>query len=127
MQSQTHEGGSKARKPECSVIVSPVTPTECFRVEGMVSREQILFLLDTGAVVTLLRKDTCSWINARRPRKLEPWSEHQLVGVDGALLQVHGQAKIGVELGGAVMPTDVIVVSPLTTEAILSHCSGHIR
>ena len=119
MRSQTHEGGSKARKPECSVIVSPVTPTECFRVEGMVSGERILFLLDTGAAVTLLRKDTWSRINARRPRELESWSEQQLVGVDGASLQVHGQAKIRVELGGVVMPTDVIVVSPLTTEAIL--------
>ena len=99
-------------------LLYPVTPTECFRVEGMVSGERISFLLDTGAAVTLLRNDTWARINLRRPRKLEPSSEQQLVGVDGASLQVHAQAKIGVELGGVVIPTDVIVVSPLTTEAI---------
>ena len=41
------------------------------------------------------------------------------MSVDGTSLQVHGQSRINLSLGGHQYPTDVIVVSPLTTGAIL--------
>ncbi len=62
------------------------------------------FLIDTGAAVAWDEK---------------PWAEVQLVGVDGSPLTVHGQAKVDLWLYGHRYPTRVVVVSPLTTEAIL--------
>ena len=73
------------------------------------------FLIDTGAAVTLIHKD--AWDNMQR--QLEPWAEVRLVGVDGSPLTVHGQARVDISLHGHSYPTRVVVVSPLTTEAIL--------
>ena len=41
------------------------------------------------------------------------------MNVNGSPLQVHGSAPVQLQLGGISYPTDVVVVSPLTTEAIL--------
>lgn len=79
----------------------------------------ISFLLDTGAAVTLLRKDAWERVNAEKTHKLSPWSGQRLVGVDGSPLQVFGQVEMKLTLVGKHFPTNVLVVSPLTTEAIL--------
>jgi hypothetical protein len=39
--------------------------------------------------------------------------------VDGSPLQVFGQAKVDLNIRGKAFPADVLVVSPLTAEAIL--------
>ena len=77
------------------------------------------FLLDTGAAVTLLARDAWTRNDPKRSTKLEPWTEYRLVGVDGSPLQVHGQARVDIELEGEKLSGDVVVVSPLTSEAIL--------
>jgi len=41
------------------------------------------------------------------------------VGFDGSPLHVHGQAEVQVEVKGELLQAEVLVVSPLTTEAIL--------
>ena len=77
------------------------------------------FLVDTGAAVTLMRKDTWDQVNDGLATELEPWSERQLVSVDGTPLQVHGQACVDIVLDGTNYQSGIVVVSPLTTNAIL--------
>ena len=51
--------------------------------------------------------------------RLEPWNERQLVSVDGNPLQVYGQASMDIILDGTKYQSQTVVVSPLTTSAIL--------
>ena len=59
-----------------------------------------------------------SW-KSQEKWKLQPWTRHKLVSVDGSPLHIHGYTTATVELGGAELQVDMVVVSPLTTEAIL--------
>ena len=77
------------------------------------------FLLDTGAAVTLLRKDTWDHVNLDNWQSLWSYSAVQLVGVDGSPLTIHGSATVDLHLDGHSITTDAVVVSPLTAEAIL--------
>ena len=86
---------------------------------GAVNGAQVSFLLDTGAAVTLLRDDTWTRANAKVPQELKPWSTLELVGAGGTPLTVHGSACVELELEGEVFLSDIVVVSSLTTEAIL--------
>ena len=101
------------------VTISVVTPTGGYRVDGKINRIPISFLLDTGAAVTLIREDVWSRINSGGQVRLEPWSEQRLVSVDGSPLDVFGQTEVELDLGRCVFQMTVVVVSPLTTEAIL--------
>ena len=69
--------------------------------------------------MTLLRKDTWDQANFDNKLTLLPYSTVQLVGVDGSLLTVHGRATVKLYLEGVSTTIDVVVVSPLTAEAIL--------
>ena len=53
---------------------------------------QTPLLLDTGAAVTLLRKDTWDKVTSHSPQQLVPWSETKLVGANGSPLNIHGSA-----------------------------------
>ena len=50
---------------------------------------------------------------------MEPYGEQQLVGVNGTSLQVYRHASMGLLLNGSKYEADIVVVSLLTTEAIL--------
>ena len=75
-------------------------------------------LLDTGAAITLLRRDVWTKVSVRPPT-LQPWSGATLVSAGGMPLTVHGCACIDFVLGGRKFQTTFVVVSPLTSEAIL--------
>ena len=110
----------EGRKNMTQLTISLVTPTGGFQVEGLVNGSAIPFLVDTGAAVTLMRKDAWDRVNTRKQEtNLEPWAEQQLVSVDGTPLQVYGQATVDLAINGKVYQAGVVVVSPLTTEAIL--------
>ena len=76
-------------------------------------------LLDTGAAVTLLRKDVWARVVAESPQELESWSTLKLVSAGGTPLTIHGSAQVKLELEGKEFLTEIVVVSPLTSEAIL--------
>ena len=118
--SQSYEGqSSKALNKDRVVGISPLTPSRGYKVEGTVNGVPIVFLLDTGAAVTLFRKDTWARISANHPQQLEDWSLLKLVGADGSPLTIHGHAHVSVELEGENRQMDAVVVSPLTQKLFL--------
>ena len=76
-------------------------------------------LVDTGAAVTLMSKETWDDIRPTTNGKLKPWFERQLVSVDRTALQVFGSMEAELTLGSRKFQSEIIVVSPLTTQAIL--------
>ena len=77
-----------------------------------------MFLVDTGSALTILRKDI--WERCKGPeQQLEPWCQKRLVGVEGSFLQVFGSATVAVNIHGEILQVAVVVIDPLTTEAIL--------
>ena len=103
--------------PDTIVYASPVAPLAGYRLSG--TGVNISLLLDTGAAVTLLREDTWLQVAAKDTPALKPWSAAKLISAAGAPLTVHGSASIELKLGNEGFITEVLVVSPLTSEAIL--------
>ena len=98
------------------ISISPISGG--YRLPGLVGGVPVTLLLDTGAAVTLLRQDVWTKV-AAQSSDLEPWSGATLVSAGGTPLTVHGHAYVAFELGGRRFKTDFVVVSPLTSEAIL--------
>ena len=110
--------GEPSKAHSC-VCVSPVALTGGYRLLGAVNGVQMSLLLDTGAAVTLLREDTWARITAESPQELRPWSTLKLVSAGGTPLTIHGSARVELDLEGEKFTTEIVVVSPLTSEAIL--------
>ena len=69
------------QKPR-DLIISVITPTGGFHLEGLIYGQSISFLVDTGAAVTLMRKDTWDQITQGQKVDLEAYREQQLMSVD---------------------------------------------
>lgn len=68
-------------------------------------------LVDTGAAVTLLRKDEWDKISRVPSTELCPWGKRQLFRFDGTQLRVYGSAEVRLTLGDTDFRSDVIMVS----------------
>ena len=117
--------GGESRLPEgvirnkaLELPVSPVSPVGGYRLEGSVNGLAVSLLVDTGAAVTLLRKDVWDRVSVSEG-PLTPCSALGLVGADGSPLQTFGTTSVTLALNGATMSVDVVVASPLTSEGIL--------
>ena len=111
---QVSDGGKlKVQQP---IHISPVTGG--YRLPGTINGTNVTLLLDTGAAVTLLRQDVWAQITAP-PSDLKPWPGAALVSADGTPLTILGCACVNLGMGGRNFRTDMVVVSPLTSEAIL--------
>ena len=98
--------------------ISSVIRPQGYEVEGAVNGVPTSFLVDTGAAVTLLRRDTWNKISASCPQELRRQSALNLVSVDGSPLTVHGSACVNVALGrGISKALEEVVVSPLTSDS----------
>lgn len=75
-----------------------------------------LTLVDIWASVTLISKDQ---VNQAQGVQLEPWTVRQVVSVDGSPLKIYGHTSVAISMGGTAYSVDTVVVSPLTSEAIL--------
>ena len=77
-----------------------------------------MFLVDTGSALTILRRDT--WELCKQSgQQLTPWCQSKLVGAEGSQLHVFGSAIITLNLEGEIFDLSVVVIDPLTSEAIL--------
>ena len=82
----------------------------------MINGKESLFLIDTGAGVSLLQEEL--WKRVEEP-KLEPWSEQRLVSVDGTPIHVLGSTKFEISFAGKNFSQEMVVARSLTTGAIL--------
>ena len=86
-----------------------------------------MFLVDTGSALTILRKDT--WERCKEPQQqLVPWRRSRLVGAEGSQLHVFRSATVTLSIEGEKYELSVVVIDPLTSEAILgldvlTHCT----
>ena len=111
-----HVSGGETPTVQLPIPISPVTGG--YRLLGSLNGTPVTLLLDTGAAFTLLRQDVWNRI-ATCTSELKPWPGPPLVSAGGTPLTIHGRAHLTLHLGGRNMNTEMVVVSPLTSEAIL--------
>ena len=107
---QVSEGETKA------ISIFPISYG--YKLPSMISGVPVTMLLDTGAAVSLLRRDVWIKVSAQLS-DLQPWSGATLVSAGGGPLTIYGCACIDFVLGGRNFQNEFVVVSPLTSEAIL--------
>ena len=90
-----------------------------YQVEVEVHGVKVKFLVDSGAAVTLMEKGLWERISKNHPQKLGAYDMSGLVGVERSSLTIHDCATVNLQLGNREIETKIIVVSPLTTDAIL--------
>ena len=116
--SNTEDRVSEGEKLTVQTPIYVSVVTGGYRLPGSVNGTNLNLLLDTGAAVTLLREDVWRQIAPQSP-KLESWDGAALVSAGGMPLTVHGCVCVNLGLGGKEFKTKMVVVSPLTSEAIL--------
>ena len=87
-------------------------------VVAKVNDTSIVFLLDTGSALTILRKDVWEWCKLPTQQE-QPWNQKRLVGAGGTLLHVYGWVAVEIDVKGEKSSQSVVIVDPLATEAIL--------
>ena len=108
------EGDSKTVQLNGQCLLA-VNPTSAYHVAGYLSNMPVCFMLDTGAPVSLVRKDIFDQVKG----ELVPWAGGGLVGVEGTPLDIHGMATVEIVLLGKLLRAEVIVASSLKAQAIL--------
>ena len=101
------------------LIISVITHAGAFHIEGLVNGSVTLFHIDTGAAVTLMRKDMDRVNTRKQGVRLEPWVEQQLVSINGTPSQVYGHAAVDLSIDETVYLAGVVVVSPLTIKSYI--------
>ena len=107
--------GGELTKVQHVIEISPVIGG--YWLHGTVNDVDVTLLLDTGAAVSLLHLDV--WSQITPPGGLRPWSGASLVSAGGTPLTVHGCTTLPLDVGDNKFCTEFVVVSPLTSEAIL--------
>ena len=97
--------------------VLPINSSSAYKIPAFVNNICVNFLLDTGAAVSLIRKDVWEQVNAKKQQQLSP-TGHRLVGVDGTPLKILGAAQVGIRIGRELFFADLIILECLTTDAI---------
>ena len=98
--------------------MSIVNPKFSFSVTVTINDKVVVFLVDTGLALTILHRDT--WEKCKEPQQqLVSWCQSKLVGAEGSQLHVFGSAVVKLSIGGESFELSVVVIDPLTSEAIL--------
>ena len=116
--SRVCKGINNVQQTQTDIFVSPISSTVAYKISTLINNLPVSFVLDTGAAVTILHRET--WEKIKMPkRQLTTWTGQNLIGVEGTPLQVLGCSEIPVEIEGKTFSMKVIVVSSLTAEAIM--------
>ena len=99
--------------------VLPINSSSAYKIPAFINNIRVNLLLDTGAAVSLIRRDVYLWeqVNAKKQQQRSPIG-HQLVGVDGTPLKILGTARVGIRIGQELFSANLIILEFLTTVAI---------
>ena len=98
-------------------LIGISTLSHTFTVTGQLGQGTASLIVDTGAGITLLRRDV--W-KGDLNGKLLPWYGCKLVGANGGTLNVVGMVRaMQLGLGGKMFAVDTVIVESLTSEGIL--------
>ena len=98
-------------------LIGISTLSHTFTVTGQLGQGTASLIVDTGAGITLLRRDV--WKRDLNG-KLLPWYGCKLVGANGGTLNVVGMVRaMQLGLGGKMFAVDTVIVESLTSEGIL--------
>ena len=103
-------------QPKTPISLLPVG--NAYRLRGEVNGCDVTFVVDTGAAVTLLDKMLWDRVNVTG-QALSSWTGPPLVGVEGTKLDTWGTTTVEISFAGEVFRFPVLVVSSLTSSAIL--------
>ena len=110
----------EAQTDQLTVPSLSVTCGVSYSVKGVIGVVAIAFVVDTGAAVSLIRKDVWTQlVNRDSTLVLEQWSGKKLVGVNGASLSICGCGNVQVLFKGTPFMVTCIVTDDITIEAIL--------
>ena len=96
-----------------------VNPTLSYYVTMHVQGVPLCLMVDTGAAVSLLRKDKWTLLGGTDKYNLEQWTGSQLVGVEGSPFPVYGATVLKGEMGGLCVNIDFLVVDSLKVESLI--------
>ena len=102
-----------------SVLSLAVNPTLSYYVTTHVQGVPLCLMVDTGAAVSLLRKDKWQLLGGADKYKLEQWTGSQLVGVEGSPVPVYGATCVKVQMGDLCVNIDFLVVDSLKVESLI--------
>lgn len=105
--------------PESTVYTSPISLLSGFCLTGSLNGVDVSMLVNTAAAVLLLQLDVWEQIMVSNPVVLQPCTTLRLLGAGGEPLTVHGRAQVSLKLGSNCFLINTVVVSSLTSQAIL--------
>ena len=109
-----HEGRvKKALGNTDSVLSLAVNPTLSYYVTTLVQGVPLCLMVDTGAALSLLRKDKWQLLGGADKYKHEQLTGSQLVGVEGSPVPVYGATCVKVQMGELCVNIDFLVVDSL--------------
>ena len=99
--------------------LSIVNPRFLFSVAATINDTVVVFLVDTGSALTILHIARDIWEKCKEPQQqLVPWCQSKLIGAEGSQLHVFGSAEVRLNIEGESFELSVVVIDPLTSEAI---------
>eukprot|EP00731_Ephydatia_muelleri_P021521 Em0014g112a len=110
----------KAQDDKLTVPSLAVNSGVSYRIRGVIGAVGVDFVIDTGAAVSLVRRDVWEQIvKGDCTLVLEQWAGRRLVGVNGAPLSVSGCKKVDIFLNGMPFKVMCVVTDDIMVEAIL--------
>ena len=100
------------------VVSLAVNLTASYFVTVSVDDIPLQLMVDSGAAVSLLRKD--QWVRLVGPMaKMEQWNGGKFVGVNGSPVDVEGVATMDIVIGGCKVSADFIVAGALKVQSLI--------
>ena len=109
---------SNCASPDNDMCTIAINSVSNYTVCAHVFSNEVSFLVDTGAAVSLVSSEVWECIKSPTAPRMNPVGL-RLVGVDGAPLQIQGSVTIELETSGKTFEQELIVVNALTSEGIL--------
>eukprot|EP00731_Ephydatia_muelleri_P004957 Em0002g1133a len=105
----------------CQGLRGWLAEAEAEKLDTLYAKDQAYgeFMLDTGAAVSLVRKDVWDRLGGASRFGLSPWRGRHLVGVEGSTVPVCGVTTLDFHLADQAFSVDLVVVDSLKVESIL--------